>query len=151
MGIERHVEIARPVEEVFAFVADARNDPRWCATVVACEQRAGEGPGPGARYEARHKPTPFHRVMPRAIDVLDYDAPRLMRSRQEDDNGVFTITYEVAAAGGGARLVQHDDIDWKIARGLVPFVERAFVRRHIGEQMTALKRLLEGGGKDGAA
>lgn len=143
MSVERSVEIERPPEEVFAFIADARNDPRWCGTVVACEQRAGDGPGPGARYEARHKPTPFHRVMPRSIEVLEYAPPRVLRSRQEDDNGVFDITYEVEPTPRGARLTQRDEIAWNVPGPVGRMAERLFVRRHIGEQMDALKRLLE--------
>ena len=143
MALERSVEIERPPEEVFAFIADARNDPRWCGTVATCEQRAGDGPGPGARYEARHKPTPFHRVMPRSIEVLEYAPPRALRSRQEDANGVFDITYEVEPTARGARLTQRDEIDWSVPGPVGRMAERLFVRRHIGEQMGALKRLLE--------
>ncbi|HEV2858514.1 MAG TPA: SRPBCC family protein [Solirubrobacterales bacterium] len=143
MAVERSIEIARPPEEVFAFLADARNDPRWCASVVACEQQAGDGPGPDARYLARHKPTPFHRVMPRSIEVVEYEAPRLLRWRQEDGNGVFHITYAVEPAGEGARFVQRDTIEWKVPGAVGRLAERLFVRRHIGEQMEEVKRLLE--------
>jgi uncharacterized protein YndB with AHSA1/START domain len=31
------LDIARPVEEVFAFLTDARNHPRWDSTSVAME------------------------------------------------------------------------------------------------------------------
>ena len=34
----------RTPEQVWEFVADARNDPRWCEKVVSVEQVAGEGP-----------------------------------------------------------------------------------------------------------
>jgi uncharacterized protein YndB with AHSA1/START domain len=139
------VEIAWAPEEVFAYVADARNDPNWCATVLACEQHAGAGPGTGARYEARHKPTPFHRTMPRAIELLDYEPPRRLRWRQEDANGIFHIVYEVAPVGEGARLTQRDEIEWKVPGPIGRMAERLFVRRHIGEQMADLKRLLESG------
>jgi uncharacterized protein YndB with AHSA1/START domain len=145
MGIERSVEIARRPEEVFAYVADARNDPQWCSTVVACEQTCGAGAGAGARYEARHKPTPFHRVMPRSIEVIEYEPPRLLRSRQEDANGVFHIAYEVLPTAGGARLVQRDSIDWKVPRPVGRAAEHLFVRRHISDQMSELRRLLESG------
>ena len=143
MAIERSVEIARPAEEVFAYVADARNDPQWCSTVVACEQRVGEGPGAGGRYQARHKPTPFHRVMPRAIEIVEYDPPRRLRWRQEDANGVFHIVYEVEPTARGARLTQRDTIEWKVPRPVARLAEQVFVRRHIGAQMADLKRLLE--------
>jgi uncharacterized protein YndB with AHSA1/START domain len=145
VGVERSIEIARPPEEVFAFLADARNDPRWCASVVACEQRAGDGPGADARYLARHKPTPFHRVMPRSVEVVEYAPPRLLRWRQEDGNGVFDITYEVEPAAGGARFTQRDRIEWKVPGPVGRLAERLFVRRHVGEQMEDLKRLLEEG------
>lgn len=143
MAVQRSIEIARTPEEVFAYVADARNDPRWCSTVLACEQRVGERPGPAARYEARHKPTPFHRTMPRAIEVVEYDPPSRLRWRQEDANGVFHIVYEVEPAAAGARLTQRDTIEWKVPRPLGRLAERLFVQRHIGEQLADLKRLLE--------
>jgi uncharacterized protein YndB with AHSA1/START domain len=143
MSVVRSIEIARPPEEVFAFLADARNDPRWCASVVACEQQVGEGPGPGSRYLAQHKPTPFHRVMPRAIEVVAYEPARLLRWRQEDGNGVFHIAYEVEPEGEGARFTQRDRIEWKVPAAVGRLAERLFVRRHIGEQMEAVKRLLE--------
>jgi uncharacterized protein YndB with AHSA1/START domain len=143
VAVERSIEIAAPPEEVFAFVADARNDPRWCATVVACEQRHGDGPGPDARFEARHRPTPVHRVMPRSIEVLEYEPPRRVRWRQEDANGVFLIAYEVEPVADGARFTQRDRIEWKVPHPVGRMAERLFVRRHIGEQMAALKRLLE--------
>jgi hypothetical protein len=143
MAVERSIEIARAPGEVFAYVADARNDPSWCPTVVSCEQVDGDGPGAGARYEARHKPTPFHRVMPRSIEVLEYAPSRRLRWRQEDANGVFLIEYEVAPADGGARFFQRDRIEWRVPAPVGRLAERLFVRRHIGAQMATLKRLLE--------
>jgi uncharacterized protein YndB with AHSA1/START domain len=143
MAVERSIEIARPPEEVFAFLADATNDPRWCASVVACEQRQGDGPGTDARYVARHKPTPFHRVMSRKIEVVEHAPPRLLRWRQEDSNGVFHIAYELEPSAVGTRFTQRDRIEWKVPRAVGRFAERLFVRRHIGEQMVDLKRLLE--------
>lgn len=141
MHLEDQIEIDRPIEEVFAFVADARNDPRWCPRVSACRQVEGDGPGPGARYEARHRPT----LLPphvRHIEVLEYDAPRLIRWRQSDLGGVFEIDYHLAPSDGGTRLTQSDEIDWRVPRVFHP-VARRIVRKHIPDQMADLKRLLE--------
>jgi Polyketide cyclase / dehydrase and lipid transport len=44
--IERSILIERPFAEVFGFVADPRNDPRWCPKVDSVEQIEGEAPGP---------------------------------------------------------------------------------------------------------
>jgi uncharacterized protein YndB with AHSA1/START domain len=81
--------------------------------------------------------------MPRAIEVVDYEPPRLLCWRQEDSNGTFHITYELEPTGSGTRLTQRDRIEWKVARPVGRLAERLFVRRHIGQQMVDLKRLLE--------
>jgi hypothetical protein len=138
---EYALDIARPIEEVFAFVADSRNDPRWCPRVVTCEQVEGEGPQLGARYEAFHRPS-LQRPHLRRIHVQEFDHPRLIRSRQEDNVAVFTITYQLEPAGTGTRLAQRDEIEWRIPRRYVPLAKR-IVRRHIGDQLENLKRLLE--------
>jgi hypothetical protein len=56
--IVREISIARYADEVFAFVADARNDPRWCPKVRSVALMSGDGPGAGARYAVVHKPVP---------------------------------------------------------------------------------------------
>src|SRR5829696_9086244 len=44
MEIEKTIVIGRPVEEVWAFIADARNDPRWCKKVESVDQVSGDEP-----------------------------------------------------------------------------------------------------------
>lgn len=56
--------IPRPVEVVFDFVADSRNDADWSPTVASVEQIEGEGPGVGAVYR-------IGQVMPRGVVPLD--------------------------------------------------------------------------------
>lgn len=43
-------DIAVPVETLFDFVADTRNDPQWCPLIESSDQIAGDGPAPGAVY-----------------------------------------------------------------------------------------------------
>jgi uncharacterized protein YndB with AHSA1/START domain len=142
MRVENQVEIERSPEEVFAFVSDPTNDPEWCSRVISIEQTAGEGPGPEARYTCKHRPTPM-RTLTREITVDEWQPPGRIRWRQEDDNGVFSIAYTIEpAAGGGTRITQSDDIDWKIPRIAHPFAKRT-VQRHMRQQMSDLKRVLE--------
>ena len=142
MRVEREVEIARPPEEVFDFVADARNDPRWCSRVELCEQVAGDGPGLGARYRARHRPTRLKPAAELSIEVVGFEPGRRIDWRQEDDDGVFKVTYVVEPAEGGTRFTQRDEIEWKLPRPLQLIAGR-LLPRHIEEQMAALKGLLE--------
>jgi uncharacterized protein YndB with AHSA1/START domain len=66
MRIEREVVVSRPREDVFAFMSDPRNDPRWCAKVLSVTQVHGDGPGPGSRHEVWHRPVPLR--PPRRMD-----------------------------------------------------------------------------------
>jgi uncharacterized protein YndB with AHSA1/START domain len=144
MRIETSVAIARPPEHVWAFVADPRNDPAWCSKVVSVEQTAGNGPGLGARYVARHRPKPLQRPAELTMDVVEFDPPRRLRWREEDDDGVFDVLYELEPEADGTRLRQIDEIDWKIPRAAQP-IARLMVTRHLGQQLRALRELLEDG------
>jgi hypothetical protein len=139
--LEHTVEINRPLDEVFAFVADPRNDPAWCPRVEGCEQRKGNGPTAGARYECIHHPT-LQRRHSRWIDILEIEAQRRVRTRQEDNIAVFTIDYLLTPAARGTRLTQRDDIRWK-GTPIHRLVGTRIIRRHMRDQLESLKRLLE--------
>jgi uncharacterized protein YndB with AHSA1/START domain len=142
--IERTIVIARHVDEVWAYIADPRNDPLWCDKVVSVDQVTGEGPGPDASYRVLHRPMRLKKPKELVLTVEEFDPPRLMRMRDEDDDGVFNVTYELEPVGQGSRLIQRDQIEWKIPRFQLP-IARRMVSRDIENQFSALKRVLEGG------
>jgi hypothetical protein len=142
MQIEQTVVIARPVEEVWWFVSDGRNDPQWCAKVLAVDQTTGEGPGSGATYRVVHRPVRLRRPKDLAVTIEEFDPPRWMRLREEDADGVFDVTYELEGTAEGTRLTQRDQIEWKIPKFQIPMA-RTMVSRHIRRQLSTLRRLLE--------
>lgn len=140
--IERSVGIASSPQEVWTFIADARNDPQWCDKVDSVEQIAGDGPGGEARYRVLHRTIRRRKAKQLSVTVEDYEPPRQLRLREEDDDAVFEITYRLEGAGEGTALTQIDEIEWK-----VPFpgpqIGRVMVSRDIERQFASLKRLLE--------
>jgi uncharacterized membrane protein len=66
----RTILINRPIAEVFAFFADAENDPRWRSGVKEIK-RQGEL-GAGTRYRQRVK-GPGGRAVPADIEVTAYE------------------------------------------------------------------------------
>jgi uncharacterized protein YndB with AHSA1/START domain len=140
---EKDVLIARAAADVFDFVADPLNDPRWCPKVKSCEQVEGEGPGPGARYRATHQPTRIKPAAAISVEVTEFDRPRRVRLREEDDDGVFEVTYLLEPEGDGTRFRQRSDVDWKLPKPL-QLLGNLMVPRHLEGQMRALKRELEG-------
>ena len=144
MPIEQVVTIARQRQDVWSFIADARNDPVWCEKVVSVEQVAGAGPGPGARYRVMHAPRPRKPPVELAMEVVEFNPPHRLRWWEEDADAVFDVLYELEPEGSGTRLTQGDEIDWKIPKPLRP-IGRIMVSRDIKRQFQSLKQVLEGG------
>ena len=137
------VTIARQPQDVWDFIADPRNDPRWCEKVVSVEQIAGEGPGPDARYRVMHAPRPRKPPVELAMEAVEFNPPLRLRWREEDADAVFNVLYELEPEGTGTRLTQVDEIDWKIPRPLRP-IGRIMVSRDIRRQFESLRQVLEG-------
>ena len=97
--------IARPAEEVVAYVADVRNDPTWhkdvkSATII---QRDGSiGKGTVFDVEARVSGTE---------EIVDYDAPQRV-VLQSGDMGkmVPTDTRTIIPADGGVTFTRRVDL-----------------------------------------
>ena len=145
--VERTVQVDSSPETVFAFVADVRNDPRWCPKVRTCEQTLGDAPRLGARYNAVHQPTRIKPAAEIAIEIVAFDPPRSMGLRQEDEDGVFYVDYELEPADEGAHFTQRSVVEWKLPAPLRLIANR-MVPRHLDDQMKSLKSLLESGSAD---
>jgi len=144
MELETTIVIARPIQEVWDHIADARNDPQWCDKVEEVRQEVGDVPGPNARYRVIHRPIRLKKPKELTVSVEEYTPPSRMRLREEDDDGVFNITYELEPADEGTRLTQRDWIEWKIPRFHRP-IARRMVSRDLANQFATLKRRLERG------
>lgn len=142
MKIEKTIVIAHPLEDVWEFIADTRNDPQWCDKVKSVDQVVGDGPGPDSRYRVVHRPVSLKKPKELAVSVEEYSPPRRLRLREEDDDGVFHVTYDLEPTAEGTRLTQHDQIEWEIPKFQLP-IARAMVSRDIQRQFSTLKRLLE--------
>lgn len=140
--ITESVVIARPIHEVFAFIADARNDPLWCPNVRESEQTQGEGPAVGARYREVHKPGP--KAAELDIEMLEHDPPRRAAWRASDESGTFVVSYDLEpVAGDATRVTQTDETLFQgLTRLLAPVIHFS-VRRTLPKQFATLKSHLE--------
>lgn len=55
MKFQNVIEIQRATNDVFEFVADMRNMPKWNYFVMGVTQENGDGPKLGARYHQTRK------------------------------------------------------------------------------------------------
>lgn len=139
MTFENTVHISRPVEEVFRFVADFENVPRWNYYVLQVRQLAGDGPGVGAAYHQVRKSDE------QTYRVVEYQANRSVTVRTTPDSTPwFEMRFTFQPVEGGTRLVDA----WKLKTGHNPLLEKlaAFrVKAAVAENLGKLKELLESG------
>jgi uncharacterized protein YndB with AHSA1/START domain len=134
--IVRSISIKRPVGEVFEFVADPRNDPRWCPKVRSVEP-AGEG-----RYAVVHKPVPGKPERHMEMTRVAYEPPRRIGWREEDGVDVFEVTYDLEDLGGRTHFTQRSVAELGSSRLLRPLY-RAGIGRDVAKQLKELRKLLE--------
>jgi len=141
--IEGQVVIGRPAAEVFDFVADERNEPKYNPRVLGVRKTSPGPPGAGATYEARARAA--GRPVTMTIRTTGYERPKRLDSvttmAAMDVRG--TLTFEPVP--GGTRL----SWSWGIVpRGWLRPLTRVLTRigdRRERASWDALKRFLEGG------
>jgi uncharacterized protein YndB with AHSA1/START domain len=141
--VERSVVIGRPISEVFAFVSEPRNDPRWCRKVQSVEHLSGEGAG--ARWAVVHKPVPGRPARRMEYECVAFEPPHQIVWREDDGTDVIRVTYELAETGSDTRMTQRDEAELGAPRLLHPLM-RAGIGHDVGRQLKALKALLESAG-----
>ena len=77
--IEGEIVIERPVTEVFDFVADQRNEPRFNSRMVRAELLSPEPIGAGSRFLAESKM--MRRTFEVMVEYTVFEKPRLLGSR----------------------------------------------------------------------
>ena len=137
---ENSVVIDRPRSEVFAFVANHENDPKWRRGVLDIQRAAGEGVGAVYRQGVKG---PFGRRVPADFEITAFEegshvAFRALSGpvrpegsyRFEDANGGTRVTFSLNAEVRGPKML------------IAPMVGKA-MRNEVGA-LENLKRVLEG-------
>jgi hypothetical protein len=141
LHIEGEIVINRPVEEVFDFVADERNEPRYNRQMRRAEQLT-EGPiGTGTRFRAEM--VSMGRPVEMVIEFTGYERPRRLLSSTHmsamDTSGGLTFD----PIPEGTRMRWSWDLQTRGALKLMgPMVTR-MGRNQEQRIWTGLKRLLE--------
>jgi hypothetical protein len=140
--VERSIDIVRALEEVFAFVADARNDPQWCPTVTSTVQTLGSGPGPGARYAVVHRPIPMRPAREMVMECVGWSPPHNIEWHENDGIDEVQVAYLLSDLGGSTRFTQSSFLRQAMPQRLRP-VMRHGLGSDVERQLTLLKQLLE--------
>lgn len=140
--ITTSAEIARPADDVFAYVADMANNPRWQQGQQRCEWTSEPPHGLGSTYdqEARF----MGRTIRSSFEVTEFEPGRLIRIVSTAGTMPIDVTRTVEPISGAsctvsARVQGDPPAFFKI---FGPLLDR-MVKRNVTKDYERLKALLE--------
>ena len=137
------VEIARPLDEVFAFVSDARNRPSWDDSVDSEELTSPEPIRVGSTVRTRMRS--MGRDYEIDWEIVEHEPPT--RQRIESTSGPFstTLVYELAGDGDGTSVrFSVTGRPTGFLRLIQPLIART-TQHNLDEGFARLKGVLEAG------
>ncbi|HSL34746.1 MAG TPA: SRPBCC family protein [Candidatus Limnocylindrales bacterium] len=137
------IDIGRPTDHVYAYLADLRHTPEWNWAIADAEIVGPEPAGVGARYR-------FRRTAPRpGTEVVEITG--LEPGRRIDVAGRLGpfdahLTYELAETRTGTRLTNAVELEPPVPLGPFGDVLGGTIRASVRENLGVLKGVLEAGG-----
>jgi uncharacterized membrane protein len=142
MTVEHEIVIERPLEEVFAYVADPANVPEWQAGVVSTTKERDEPMRAGVRW--REVRTFLGRRIEGTLEATEYDPDRLFALKTVSGSVAIEVRHLFERFDGGTRIrVLAAGQPGRFGRLGARFVGRA-ADRQLRADFARLKEVLEG-------
>lgn len=134
------VTIDRPVGDVFAFMSDFENVPKWNYAITETRQSSAGPVGEGTTYVQR-------REIPRPGEE-QFTVQEFVPDRRLVVEGVLgpfpaRLSYEFSPSDGGTVLTNVVDLQMRGPLRLVGGIAASRVKKAVAENLHVLKRLLE--------
>jgi carbon monoxide dehydrogenase subunit G len=141
MNFETSVRIERPADEVFDYVSDPIEFPRWNSAVQSVRETSPGKDGGGATY-LMERELPSGRAES-GLEVLERNRPREFTIRTTSGPTPFTYRYRFTDEGGATIVELAAEVELGgVAGALGPLASRA-VKRGVDSNFADLKRILE--------
>jgi hypothetical protein len=103
--------IDRPIGDVFAFLVDGTNDPKFSARVQKMEQATDGPPGVGTIYKSTVKDAGV--TTQREFELTTVDAPTKIRWAERSKNMVTALEggYDLKPSGDGTEVSFYNVLD----------------------------------------
>jgi len=137
---ENKVEIDRPVEMVFQFLANLENLPKWNYYVLRVVKTSDGPPGVGSTYHQERK------TDDQEIEIAALDQDRMLTLRTiPPSTPELERTMILAGNGHQTRILDRWKLDTGGHLGILGMLAKGRVRLAVEENLGKLKELLEQG------
>jgi carbon monoxide dehydrogenase subunit G len=142
---ENTVMIQRPVEDVFAFLADFENVPKWNYAIVET-RKVSPGPvGVGTTYrQTRSVPSRSEE----AFEVTAFESNRRLEIQGQIGPFRARISYLLEPAGTDTKVRNAVDLEFSGLSNLIAPLATSRVKHALADNLDALKQLIGAGSFD---
>jgi uncharacterized protein YndB with AHSA1/START domain len=133
---ETDVRIERPIDEVYAYVSDPLNFPRWNSAVEEVREQVR-----GRSYSMERR-LPTGRTV-NEMEILTLERPREFAIRTTSGPTPFLYRYQFLSEGRETLVKLDAKVELHGAAGLVPQLARRAVKKGVDENLATLKEVLE--------
>src|SRR4051794_22327003 len=138
---ELTIEIARPRDDVFAYLTDVSNLPSWQSGVHRAEIEEGGEARTGVHIrESRHL---LGRELSTRLEIAELERPRLFCLRALESPVPFTVRHELEPAEGGTKLTVVGEGDAGMLPGFASGIMARRAKRQFRKDFERLKKILE--------
>jgi carbon monoxide dehydrogenase subunit G len=144
MKFENSVVISQPVEQVFEFATNPKNNPKWQTGILELEMTSENYFEAGATYRC------VNRFMGKHIEsegiITDYSSDKSCRIRIRTAS--FTAEYSMffEAVKEGTKFTASGDLDMRYFK-LLKMIAKRKINQQIKKDLLKLKYILENGRK----
>ena len=143
ISVTVRIDVDRPPQEVFAYLEDAENNPKWIPNMRSCRWTTPAPVGIGSKYE--QKSEFLGRQIHTRFEVTEHHPGRLVtiESRAGSSFPIKVTRIVEARAGGGSNVTEEVEGDPSGFYAIATPLLRAMVVRNIRRDYRNLKRILE--------
>lgn len=140
MAIKAHggTTIHRPVEQVFDFLVDARNEPTWLPGATTVEKTSDGPVGLGTTFVGQ-----YQRAGRVELELVEFERPRRVTFRAKSKIVAFDDAVELTPAEQGTRLTALMTASPRGAMRLVAPLMARTMRRQFAANWDHLRQALE--------
>jgi uncharacterized protein YndB with AHSA1/START domain len=143
ISFETTVRIGRPIEDVFSYVSDPLNFPRWNSAVEGVRKSSAAENGAASTY-VMERELPTGRAV-NQLDVVASEPPEEFAIRATAGPTPFLYRYRFSTEEGETIVRLDAEVELPGAAALLPAIARRLVKSGVEDNLTALKRILEVG------